>query len=232
MESNTLNNINRITHLDIFPYLATIITSFIFGIEQGILVGITVAIFELVYRGTRNRVSELGRIPRSHFWRKFETHPEALHSDRVLICRVYDSIFFTNYCPVEKAIQILINEHNSNCARDEHLLGVVINLTSCTNTDSTAAYGFKLFTQKCAKQQIALRFSNVNEKVRQILTKTGVTEKTQPQRETETLAIEYKFYEQDFTAVLDILRHHKAIANNDNAHWSRALSSATHSNTF
>ncbi len=124
------------------------------------------AVLELLYRGTRYRVAELGRIPKTVSFRILQNHPEALVQDSILIVRILDSLYFTNWYPCEEAIQYLMDKHSINLREEESRpLGVVMNMISCGKMDATAAFGIKDFSKKCAKQGIAVRLSCVSDSV-------------------------------------------------------------------
>ena len=131
------------------------------------------AVFELVYSGTQGSVAELGRLPDTVQFRRISTHPDALVNDRIIVVRVYESLYFANWCPCENTIQKMIDDHNelnnANATQaSEKVIGVVINLVSCGYIDATAAYGLLNFTRKLGKQNIAVRCCCVNDKVAQV----------------------------------------------------------------
>merc|ERR1719242_1261936 len=93
--------IGAVLELDLLQYGMTMVFCLMYDINTGILVGMFVAVLILVYRGTRHRVGELGRIPNSVKFKIVDQHKEALIADQILVCRVYDSLCFTNWYSCE-----------------------------------------------------------------------------------------------------------------------------------
>ena len=216
---DAISRISGVFALDLIQYVTTMAFCFLYGIEIGIVAGMVVAVVELVYRGTRNRVSELGRLPDTVRFRKLDNYPEALIADRILICRIYDSLFFTNYFPCEQAIQLLMDDHQSKRKDGEALVGVVINLVSCGSVDSTACFGLLDFSKKYAKKGIAIRFACMTDAVYQSLKRTEL-------EKIHDCGVKYKFYQNDHDAVVDIAQHHHAIHFTGSVHLSEAISPA------
>ena len=207
----------RVMAMDIGQYAVTMFVCFLYGIEWGILAGMIVAVYQMVLAGTRNRVTELGRLPHSATYRNVLSHREALVANRVLIARVYDSLMFTNWYPCEDALQTLMDQHEASAAPKDHLIGVVINLVSCGSVDSTAAFGLLDFCKKHAARGIAIRLSAMGDEVADRLTRVGL-------HRVPDLGIPYKLYASDHEAVLDIADRHAAVHEAGSVHLSEVAS--------
>lgn len=207
------HSIGSVMALDIGQYAVTMIVCFLYGIEYGIAAGMFVAIFQMIYSGTQNRVIELGRLPRTSAYRNVLSHPDALVSTPVLIARVYDSLLFTNWYPCEESLQALMDRHQEGMDQDCPLVGVVINLTSCSSIDSTAAFGLLDFSKKHAKRGVAIRFSSMNDQTEERLQRVGI-------QNIFNVGIPYTFYETDAEAVQDIIQNHAGIHDAGSVHLS------------
>lgn len=91
-----LKGLYRTKKRDAVVALITMIGVILFGIEEGILLGIVVSVGAILFQLTKPTVAELGLIPGSQIFRNLERYEEAEEIDGLLILRVDASFSFVN----------------------------------------------------------------------------------------------------------------------------------------
>ena len=85
-------------------WLATAAASFMVGVEQGLLLGVALALLLHVWRSSQPHMAEVGLVPRTEQFRELDRHPELEIWPQLLLVRLDESLFFGNVARFEDFI--------------------------------------------------------------------------------------------------------------------------------
>ena len=86
----------KANNLDFWLLIATFVSTLIFGIEYGIIVGVGLSLIILIFRTSRPYVTELGKVPNSNFYRNKNRFEEVILEDDILVLRFDAQLFYAN----------------------------------------------------------------------------------------------------------------------------------------
>ena len=86
----------KANNLDFWLLIATFVSTLIFGIEYGIIVGVGLSLVILIYRTSRPYVTELGKVPNSNFYRNKNRFEDVILEDDILVLRFDAQLFYAN----------------------------------------------------------------------------------------------------------------------------------------
>ncbi len=99
-------------HPEFWSALITFCGTLLFGILNGILVGVIVTLLAVLYRGARPRVAVLGKVHGARRHRDVSRHPDAKTWDDVLIVRFESQLFFANAEYFRQSVLDLVDAHD------------------------------------------------------------------------------------------------------------------------
>lgn len=94
---------------DFAAMAATILVTLLFGVEAGVITGVSLSIALHLYRNSRPHMAIVGIVPGTEHFRNVERH-NVVTGDRVLTIRVDESLFFANTRFLEDRIHALVAE--------------------------------------------------------------------------------------------------------------------------
>ncbi|MGK0499683.1 MAG: SulP family sulfate permease [Oceanicoccus sp.] len=135
--------------------LATFLITLIFGVQQGLLLGVTLSIFMVVYNTANPHMTELGSIQDGHLFRNINRFSDAVVRDDVLIFRFDAPLYFAN------KDYFVENLYAWMRAREQGLLSfVVFDAEAVSSVDSTAILMLHQVIDNLESQQIKFCISN------------------------------------------------------------------------
>ena len=152
---------------DFSMWLITFVLTLIFGIREGILVGVVLSIGLLIYRTTKPHYAVLAKLKETKEYRNIKRFESVEIRKNVLIIRYDSQLYFANcthfsesiFCEVEK--------------KGKKLKLLILHSDSISFIDSTALDELKKLITKLNSQGIVVYFSALIGPVRDFLTKTG-----------------------------------------------------------
>ena len=117
---------------DFIAAVAAMLGVMIFGTLAGLFIGVLISLLLLLYRASRPRVAELGRVPgiSGHF-SDLDRHPENRRVEGITVLRIEGGLFFANVGAIAADIR--------SAARSDHVHAIVLDAETMPFIDVTAA---------------------------------------------------------------------------------------------
>ncbi len=161
----------KIDHGEFAFGMAALFGVLIFGILEGVALGVILSLALLIKRVSRPGKAVLGRLPKTDTYRDINTYPEAETVPGLLIFRFDGPIIFANAGYFTDEVQRLID------ASEIPVREVLIPAQQINHMDSTGAdYLAKLKTELYEKG-IVLSFAEVKKRLQEAMERTGLDEK-------------------------------------------------------
>jgi SulP family sulfate permease len=154
--------------LDFWLMIATFISTLIFGIEYGIVVGVGLSLIILIFRTSRPYVAELGKVPESDFYRNKNRFQEVILKKDVLVFRFDAQLFYAN----SSYFRDNLDEMASKKATTLKL--IVLDSESINRIDSTGVEMLKERIKFYQKKEVIFYFAGVKGPVRDLLFRGGL----------------------------------------------------------
>ena len=158
----------KANNLDFWLMIATFVSTLIFGIEYGIIVGVGLSLIILIFRTSRPYVTELGKVPDSDFYRNRNRFEEVVIENEVLVFRFDAQLFYANASYFRDNLDQMADK------KGMALKLIVLDSESINRIDSTGVEMLKeriLFYQK---KGITFYFAGVKGPVRDVLFRGGI----------------------------------------------------------
>lgn len=161
-------NLWRTHKSDFVMMLVTFITTLLFGIEQGVLFGVLLSIFVVLYRSARPHISILGQVPGTTHYRNVNRYKGATETQHTLIVRFDDQLYFANCNYFKDRINEFIYDS------DSEVRFVLIDAGNIHSIDSSGVHVLKDLDQQLKLKGIELHLCRTIGPVRDILYKSGL----------------------------------------------------------
>lgn len=155
---------------DFIMMLVTFIVTLLLGIEEGVMAGVLLSIFTVLYWSSRPHVAILGKMPGTTYYRNIDRFEEAEELEDGVIIRYDDQLYFGNAAFFKKTVQNLIQN------RESKLKHFFLDAKSIHNIDSSGLNALKEIHQLLKKQEIDLYICGAIGPVRDLLDKSGFLE--------------------------------------------------------
>ncbi|WP_378184294.1 SulP family inorganic anion transporter [Aquimarina sp. SS2-1] len=154
-------------------FIVMIITFFgtlIFGVEKGIFIGVILSYIFLQYYSSRPHIAELVNIPGTHYYRNINRFPEAKQSDKYLIIRFDDQLYFANTSYFKETILGYIKKRNP---LPEFL---ILDSSNIHDIDSTGLHILEDVHRYLEESGVQLLISGTIGPVRDFMKRSGFTD--------------------------------------------------------
>lgn len=143
----------RYDRADALALLATAAGVVVFGVEVGILTGITLSMGVMVWRSSRPHIARIGRVPGTEHFRNVRRHAvEQLPG--LLALRVDGNLFFANATVIQDHVEALL-------AEDPQLRRVLLVCSAVNQIDATALEVLTELERNLAERGIELLLAEV-----------------------------------------------------------------------
>lgn len=169
----SLIDIKEMQHLlvvkksDLALLLITFFATLTLGIEEGIILGVTMSLLWLIIQTTKPHAAVLGRLPGTTIYRNIANYPEATTIDGILAIRVDAQFYFGNVA----FLKDYITQQIQDSQRD--VRAVVIEAASINQLDSSADSALFEIHEELATLGIDLYFASVKIPVMQVMQRSG-----------------------------------------------------------
>ncbi len=160
----------KANNLDFWLLIATFLATLLFGIEYGILIGVSLSLIVLIFRTSRPHVTELGKVPNSDFYRNKNRFKEVILEEDILVFRFDAQLFYANSSYFIEQLEWMVAE------KGEKLKLIVLDAESINRVDSTGIEMLKQQIQFYKKRGVTFYFAGVKGPVRDDLFRGGVLE--------------------------------------------------------
>jgi sulfate permease, SulP family len=138
---------------DFAAMIATIIITWITGIEAGLIVGVGIAIALHLYSTSKPHIAVVGQIPGTIHFRNVERH-KVVTSPEILSLRIDESLYFPNIRFVEDRI-------NAEVAANPEIKHVILECPAVNSIDISALESLEAINQRLKDGGITLHLSEV-----------------------------------------------------------------------
>ncbi len=153
---------------DFTAMAATILITLFFGVEPGVVAGVTLSIALHLYRSSRPHMAIVGVVPGSEHFRNVDRH-KVVTGDRVLALRVDESLFFANSRYMEDRIYALVADRPDI----EH---VVLMCPAVNEIDASALESLEEINHRLKDSGVSFHLSEVKGPVMDRLKRTDFLE--------------------------------------------------------
>ncbi|QOD59564.1 solute carrier family 26 protein [Polaribacter haliotis] len=154
--------------LDFWLMLATFLSTLVFGIEYGIIVGVGLSLIILIFRTSRPYVTELGKVPNSNFYRNKNRFEEVIIEEDVLVFRFDAQLFYANSSYFRDNLDEMATKKGTA------LKLIVLDAESINRVDSTGVEMLKERVRFYKKKGVTFYFAGVKGPVRDDLFRSGM----------------------------------------------------------
>jgi SulP family sulfate permease len=142
----------------------------IFGMLEGVLIGVIISLLVLIGRVSQSRLSLLGRVPESLRFDDIREHPDYQTVPGLMLIRIDELLFFANATPISEEIEHLV------ASSEEPLQAVLIDLELSDELDISSAVMLAELCRGLSENGIQLMLSRVSPEARALLDRSGVSE--------------------------------------------------------
>ena len=165
-----LKNLYKMKRMDGHLALLTFVVTLIFGLQAGILFGITASVVAIMYRISRPNVAILGNLPGTRSYRDIELFDEARLIEGILILRVDASFMYAN----ADFLKVLILHR---CDLEQSAIhSVIIDASSVNDLDTTAVEALFSIVDHLKDRNIQLYITGVHGAVVGVLERSGLND--------------------------------------------------------
>ena len=140
----------------------------VFGVLEGVLIGVVISFLYIVYRISSPNIVVLGRVPGTDHFTDIQRHPDNETYEGVLIVRVDAPLVFANTHTVKDTILDLVDD-------DPTVDFVVIDLQTSTMLDITASDMLVVLNEALEERGVDLRLAEAIAEVEDMLVASGVS---------------------------------------------------------
>ncbi len=153
IDTHTLKEAWRYDKADATALLLTFFGVIVFGVEEGIVIGVVMSLAVLVWRSSHPHMAVVGRVPGTEHFRNIERHQvETLPA--LIALRIDESIYFANAQLLEEKIESLLLQQPGT----RHLLLI---LSAVNQLDTTALGMLTELEKSLAARNILLHFAEI-----------------------------------------------------------------------
>lgn len=156
---------------DFIVMIITFFGTLIFGVENGIFVGVILSFVFLQYYSSRPHVAELVNIPETKYYRNINRFPNTKKSNKYLIIRFDDQLYFGNSSFFKDAVLSYVSK------RDFCPEFLILDTTNIHDIDSTGIHVLEDICHYLEECGIQLLISGTIGPVRDFLKRSGFTDK-------------------------------------------------------
>jgi len=167
-EAKYLFSLNR---RDFIVMIITFVGTLVFGVEQGIFIGVILSFVFLQYYSSRPHIAELVNIPGTNYYRNIKRFPDAVQSLDYLIIRFDNQLYFANSSYYKDTIQAFISN------RDPLPKFLILDNTNMHDIDSTGLHVLEDISLYLDSLGVGLLMVGTIGPVRDFLKRSGFTDK-------------------------------------------------------
>lgn len=157
VDLDTLRDAWRYDRSDALALLATSAGVLVFGVEQGVILGVVLSLATLLWRSSRPHTAVLGRIPDSESFRNVERYQTETIAHALFI-RIDANMFFGNASTIIEAIEHELSNRAQLGLETRHVLFV---MSAVSLVDMTGLIALIELNRTLANEGIKLHFSEV-----------------------------------------------------------------------
>jgi SulP family sulfate permease len=171
IDTHTLKEAWHYDKADAIALLLTFTGVIVFGVEEGIVIGVAMSLAVLVWRSSHPHMALVGRVPGTEHFRNVERHLVEIFPGLIAL-RIDESIYFANSQLIAEKIEGLLSEHPSTHC-------ILLILSAVNQLDTTALGMLTELEKTLAARNITLQFAEIKGPVQDRLHQTELGERMQ-----------------------------------------------------
>ncbi|WP_108867311.1 SulP family inorganic anion transporter [Aquimarina aquimarini] len=164
------NYLFRLRRRDFIVMIITFVGTLVFGVENGIFIGVVLSFVFLQYYSARPHIAELVNIPQTTYYRNINRFPDAVQSEVYLIIRFDNQLYFGNSSYFKDAILEFVSK------RKPLPSFLILDNTNMHDIDSTGLHVLEDIQQYLDGLDIQLLMVGTIGPVRDFLKRSGFTD--------------------------------------------------------
>ncbi|KAL0843045.1 hypothetical protein Bca101_016290 [Brassica carinata] len=176
----------RVDKRDFTLWTITSTTTLFFGIEIGVLVGVSIwrllvgfSLAFVIHESANPHIAVLGRLPGTTVYRNVKQYPEAYTYNGIVIVRIDSPIYFANISYIKDRLreyEVAVDKYTTKGPEVERISFVILEMSPVTHIDSSAVEALKELYQEYKARDIQLAISNPNKDVHMTIARSGMVE--------------------------------------------------------
>ena len=155
-----------VRRLDGLTVVVTFVSTLVFGVEFGILIGFLFSIGVFIWRSTDPHIVEVGYVEMEGDFRSREHFPDAMGFPNTLILRIAAPLYFANMEELERQIERAV-------AQREDLTCIILDCTGVADIDAVALDALEDLTRSYQAAGITVQLASVRGHLLDILQRSG-----------------------------------------------------------
>lgn len=153
VDFRTPRTIWRYSHADFAAMAATIVVTLLFGVEPGVIAGVSLSLALYLWRSSRPHAAVVGRVPETGHFRNVKRH-KVITDPRILTIRVDESLTYLNARWLEEFVLETVSEH----PQVKHL---VLMCSAVNSIDASALESLEAINHRLSDARVRLHLSEV-----------------------------------------------------------------------
>ncbi|QQR89647.1 MAG: STAS domain-containing protein [Myxococcales bacterium] len=170
LEIGELRRLRRFDRKDLFLLGLAFVSTWSFGVQNGLLIGVGASLITFVFRTTRPHYALLGRLPGTEIYRNVLRYSEAQRCEGVLLLRIDAQFYFGNVSFLRETLRVLERDLK------EKLHFVVLDASGINYLDSSAEAALRELVCDYKRRGICLKMASVKGPVRDVMERSGLAE--------------------------------------------------------
>jgi anti-anti-sigma factor len=171
MDVAEMRRLRHVARTDFWIAIAAILGVLGAGVLAGVMIGIVLSIFWLIYVSAAPNVPELGREPGTQVFRSMDEYPECETYPGLLVLRFDAGLFFASADALVDRLRELILQ------ADPPLHTIVLDLEGVNFIDSQGSETVNELVKAAQNYDVELRLTRVKQEVLALLRRDGVIER-------------------------------------------------------
>ena len=155
---------------DFWVLIATFFITLIIGIEGGVLLGVLISLFMILYRSSKPHFGILGRVPGTNYYRNSLRHQYVELPPTVLIFRFDDQLYYANSTYFKDRLL----EQLKHYPNTKHL---ILECSNMHDFDSTGISVLEELYDLLSEDKIRISIANLTDQVEDIFERSGIVKK-------------------------------------------------------
>ena len=156
---------------DFWMLVATFVGTLTLGIEQGILIGVTLSLAMVIYQTTKPHIAILGKIPNKPHYKNLDRFDYLEDRSDILIMRFDARLYFANVNYFKESIETAIEN------KGQTLKVFILDADSINSLDSSGVHAIEEIISYCEDKKILFYLVGAKGPVRDVLNKTHLLDK-------------------------------------------------------
>jgi SulP family sulfate permease len=157
----------RSDKLDFTVLVATFLATLIFGIKEGVILGVMLSLIMIIYKASQPHIAQLGKLEDTNHYLDILRFPELNQRPDILIARIDSEVFFANTALLKDTIMKLAR-------KKKELKYIIINAEGISSLDSSAIHMFNDLVSDFEQSAVKIIFTGTKGAVRDAMYKGDI----------------------------------------------------------